>query len=354
MPILDATTPRPASGTHPTSDAAPSSPFDGFDVRLDPWAVEYGAELAATGSDEAPAVEVDPFLETPRDEWGPLNPLPSADHPLPAEVGFVDGVRRLELRVVVPQGLKWAHGAFGSWAVGAVIAPAADTGIARFGDYEVGRCLVIASGIKPPQPVVLGPGLEWRNDAAEGDETDVPPKWVHRQMREAEERFGRKLATKAGLLVVSDGPLSFVDRTPASVLGLVKRLHELYLPQELLPHLFALTPGQRTPMIALDGTAFPRYTWFIRLTDSAPGEPPLSGIVRVEVAIGLGREAARMLADQSAILLPRFVPARARDGRAPQNLLAIGALESHLRHQLGDQILLRRHLETLIRMKERR
>jgi len=319
----------------------------GFDLRLDPWQVDYGAELPAAADREAPAVEVDPYIEAARGEWQARSPLPSRDLPLPGEVVFVDGVRRLELRVVVPRGLGWAHGAFGSWGVGAVIAE----GDARmaFGPHEVGRCLVVGSGVRPPAPIALGPGLVWDNHAAEGDEADVPPTWVHRKMREAEERFARRLAGTPGRLVVSDGPLSFVDRTPASVLGLVKRLHEIYLPTELVPILGGLSAGQRTPLVLLSGTAFPRYTWFIRLADPALGEPPLSGLVRVEVAVGLGREEASRLADLSAIMLPRYVPARARDARAPQNLLAIGALEAHLRRQLGDQTLLRRHLETLVR-----
>ena len=347
MPVL---APAALSNGLASEGDAPPSPLDGFDLRLDPWQVEYGAELPASGADDTgPVVEVDPFIEVKADQWAALSPLPSAAMPLPDAVAFVDGVRRLELRVVVPRGHGWAHGAFGSWGVGAVIA--ADGGRMVFGDHEVGRCLVIGSGVVPPAPIVLGPGLAWDNHAAEGDETDVPPKWVHRQMRENEERFARRLAAASGLLVVSDGPLSFVDRTPAAVLGLVKRLHELYLPDALLPVLFGLTPGQRTPLVALVGTAFERYTWFMRLASPSAGEPPLSGIVRVEVATTIGREAAARLADLSAILLPRYVPARARDPRAPQNLLAIGALESHLRRQLGDQALLRRHLETLIRTR---
>lgn len=337
MPILDPN--RPAD----VQDA--SHPFAGFDVRLDPWSVDYGAELPAAPEGETPAVEVEPFLEVDRSQWGPIDVVPADSSWFPKEVAFVDGVRRLELRVVVPRGLEWAHGAFGSWAVGCVVA----NGQARFGEHEVGRCLVVGSGVHPPAPVVLGPGLVWRNDSTEGPDTDAPPTWVHRQMREAEERFGRKLAVVPERLVVSDGPLSFVDRSPSPVLGLVKRLHQLYLPNDLLPHLFALAAGQRTPLIALQGTAFPRYTWFIRLTDANVGDPPLSGIVRCEVAIGEGRENARRLANQSALMLPRYVPARSRDPRAPQNLLAIGALESHLRRQLGDQQLLRRHLETLVR-----
>jgi hypothetical protein len=37
-----------------------------------------------------------------------------------------------------------------------------------------------------------------------------------------------------------------------------------------------------------------------------------------------------------------------RDARAPQNLLPIGALETRLRHRLGDPLLLRRSIEHAI------
>jgi hypothetical protein len=57
---------------------------------------------------------------------------------------------------------------------------------------------------------------------------------------------------------------------------------------------------------------------------------------------------ARQLADETATRLPAFVPSRARDPRAPQNLLPIGALEQHLRHRLGDARLIRRKIAQLI------
>ena len=53
---------------------------------------------------------------------------------------------------------------------------------------------------------------------------------------------------------------------------------------------------------------------------------------------------ASALADQSTAALPRLVPTPARDPRAPQNLLPVGALERALAHRLGDRRWVRRIL----------
>jgi len=74
----------------------------------------------------------------------------------------------------------------------------------------------------------------------------------------------------------------------------------------------------------------------------------LSGIVRLEVAESVGLIEAIRLADLTALTLNRFIPGRSRDPRSPQNLLPIGALEDHLRRQLGHPLLIRRHIESLI------
>ena len=46
--------------------------------------------------------------------------------------------------------------------------------------------------------------------------------------------------------------------------------------------------------------------------------------------------------------MPRFVPPRSRDPRAPQNLTPIGALEAHLRRGLGDPRIVQRRLASLL------
>ena len=71
----------------------------------------------------------------------------------------------------------------------------------------------------------------------------------------------------------------------------------------------------------------------------------LHGVVRLEAPSGPGLEAARELADLSARELPRFASDPARDPRAPQNLLPIGALETRLKHRLGDHAVIRRAIE---------
>src|SRR6516164_5791071 len=92
--------------------------FGELHVRLDPWQVDYGTELPledveAAGSDEAVVIDV----ELAASEWRPVTP---GETHAPARLVFVDGVRRLEARLIVRRGEGVCHGAFGSYAVGAV------------------------------------------------------------------------------------------------------------------------------------------------------------------------------------------------------------------------------------------
>jgi hypothetical protein len=168
-------------------------------------------------------------------------------------------------------------------------------------------------------------------------------------MRAAEETLARESADADDTLVVADGPLTFEEPVRGAAVGYVKRLFRLYLPPDRLPLIMALAPGERSPLFALRGTRrFARYSWFLRLARPHVAESETTGIVRLEVSAARGIEPAQRLADATAIALPRFVPGRSRDPRSPQNLLPIGALESHLRRRLGDPRLLRRRLEDLL------
>ena len=62
----------------------------------------------------------------------------------------------------------------------------------------------------------------------------------------------------------------------------------------------------------------------------------------------VGVDEAVRLAELTTSVIPRFVPSRNRDPRAPQNLVPIGALEHHLRRGLGDTRLIHRRLATLL------
>jgi len=117
----------------------------------------------------------------------------------------------------------------------------------------------------------------------------------------------------------------------------------------MLPVLARLEMGWRSPLFALESPArFARYSWFLRLARPHRIDADLAGLVRLEVAASVGKLAALRLAGACAAFLPRFAPSRGRDPRAPQNLLPIGALESHLRHLLGDPRLIRRQIQALV------
>jgi uncharacterized protein len=317
--------------------------FGDLKVRVGPWDVEYGSETQTGYGGELGPEEVSLDVEVPTTKWQPVTPSSAR---LPPRLVFVDGVRRLEVRLLVKDGGQFCHGAFGSFAVGSAVVT---EGVARHDQALVGRLVVVGSGRTLPSSISPMPGLVYRPSSTVDSEPDGPLRAIHNEMRLAEERLARSLSDAEGSLVVADGPLSFEDPVRGSVVGYVKSLFKLYLPQELQPLLARLTPGSRTPLFGLRATErFSRYSWFLRLARAQAADSELSGLVRLEVSEAIGFEQARRLADASAHFLPRFAPSRARDPRAPQNLLPIGALESHLRRRLGDSRLIRRHVESLI------
>ncbi len=322
-----------------------ASLFGDLDVRLDPWDVEYGSEMplgAPAEDDDAEAV--DPDVEVPSSTWAPIRP--TSDAAPPHRVAFIDGVRRIEARVLARRGGRVCHGAFGSFGVGSVEVAG---GCARLGEAIIDRVLALDGGESVAGPVTIGPALAYRVVSTSRSDPNAPLARLQEEMRLAEERLGRELADRADTLVVADGPLTFGDPLRGAALGYVKRLFKLHVGPSLLPVLASLPAGGRSPMFALRGAQrFSRYSWFLRLAQPGPGDSDLAGIVRIEVAEAAGLEAARRLADATALLLPAFAPTRSRDPRAPQNLLPIGALESQLRRRLGDPRLFRRRITDLI------
>jgi hypothetical protein len=315
--------------------------FGGLDVRVDPWDVDYGTELPLE-AEEPPAEDVALDVELPPGEWTPLTPPPLAR----PRLVFVDGVRRIEARLVLRRDNRVAHGAFGSLAVGAVMVA---NDAATCDEIRVDRVVVTGAGEAIPGPVQVDPVLTYRPVSTADPGPDSPLRKIQEEMRSSEERLARDLAAREPGLVVVDGPLTFEEPGGSAAVGYVKRLFRLYLPPEHLALLAALPPGGRTPLFGLRSTRrFARYAWFLRLAGPQAADSDLAGIVRLEVAESVGREEARRLADATAAVLPAFAPGRARDPRAPQNLLPIGALEAQLRRRLGDARLARRRIESLI------
>ena len=318
--------------------------FGDLTVQLDPWQVEYGGELPMDDVEEpAPHEAVSLDVEVAPEDWQPIRP---GEAILPAQLIFVDGVRRIEARLIVRRQERLCHGAFGSYAVGAV--KVVDlTAVCE--SPRIGRIVVVGSGESVGTPVPVKTDLVYQPLSTSDTRPDAPLRALQENMRREEERLGRDLASTDGALVIADGPLTFEEASRAAVLGYIKRIFELYLPRERLDLLARLRAGERTPLFAIRSSRrFVRFSWFVRLARPELADSELSGIARLEVSETVGIEVARRLANASTAILPRFVPRRWRDPRSPQNLLPIGALEASLRRHMGDARLIRRHIETLI------
>ncbi|MGE3173811.1 MAG: hypothetical protein AB7O97_14390 [Planctomycetota bacterium] len=307
-------------------------------LRIDPWAAEYDGAQGQLDLDE-PAAAVDVAVE--RADWTALRPATDGAHP---KLVFVDGVRRIDCRFVAEDGDRRRPGLFGSFAVGAVESGGAATLLA----WRTGRVAAVTRGLPVPALTVQvgGSGLRWSPEVALDDTPDAPLRVLQNAMRRAEAELAATVADAAAAVIV-DGPLTAgLPRGP--FLGYVKRLLRGYLPEPQAALLPRMQPGERTPLFAIAGPPLDRFSWYLRLAHGRAIDSDLAGVVRCECALDLGLDAARALADLAARELPRFASDALRDARAPQNLFPIGALETALRHRLGEPLLLRRALEAAV------
>ncbi len=312
-------------------------------LRADPWTPDFGMGFEAT-FEETPA-RADPLVET--GDWSaPISPPPAE----PGTTWFVDGVRRVELRLLADQDGSRAPGLFGSYAVGAVRCDRR----ASFEEHHVGRSIVIGGGLRPEAiEVECGEGrLRYEPRTEPGSEQDVPLFGLQKTMQAAEAALAARTASQEGRLVLVDGRLGFLDPTTSPVVGVVKRFVRAYLEAEhdaLLPR---LGPGERTPLFGLvyEGQPLERFAWYTRLVPMRPAWHDHAGIVRCEVRAGVGVDEAVRLADRVSALLPAFA-GRTGDPRHPQNLAPMGALEGRLQHRMGHRGLIRRGLTAWLTRK---
>src|SRR5215470_14774121 len=118
-----------------------------YELRLDPWAAEYDGPMQL--ADEEPAGRVDLTVEGVA--WGPIRPDPG---PLPRRLAFVDGVRRVEQRLLVEDGARTIFALLGSFGVGATDVD----GHAQVGHEAIGRVAVSGGGFAlEPFVARLGP-----------------------------------------------------------------------------------------------------------------------------------------------------------------------------------------------------
>jgi hypothetical protein len=259
-------------------------------------------------------------------------------------VAFVDGVRRVEHRLLIEDGNGTVFGLLGSYGVGAVVVE----GAARVAHETIGRVAVAGAGLRlAPFVGPVGSGSVVFDPVAEPENTPAAPvQGLQKAMRASEAGLAERFAAEVDVVFL-DGPLTYVTAAARGpIVGFVKRLLRTYLDPAASALLPRLAVGERTPLFLVEAAREPRYSWYMRIAEGRAIDSALTGVVRLEAPSGPGLAAARELADLSARELPRFASDAARDPRAPQNLLPIGALEARLKHLLGDHAVIRRAIES--------
>ncbi len=308
-------------------------------LRLDPWTPTYESAFQVDEDDvNGSPAEVEPYVETT--EWRPR--LPEFVEK-PETIAFVDGVQRVEMRVIGDNNGRTVYGAFASLAVGAVLVREGHCAV----DAEVPlRVLALSDGEShPAMSVPCGEAtLDFLPQST--GESGLPA--VHQALQDAREReeirLGERLDRAGVDMVVVDGRLNWQPTTGTMVIGLIKTIHRRYLPDAELATVGKLAPKMRTPIFRIGGKR-PVYSWYIRLAENRPIDHPWAGVIRLETLDSIGLEAAVRLADLSACHLPHYASQYGHDPRAPQNLYPVGGLEEQLRHSLGDHEWIRRHIE---------
>ena len=143
-------------------------------LRADPWAPDHGMGFEALTDEVAP--RVDAAVES--SDWSrPRAPGAVQGCPL----WFVDGVRRVELRLVAEQEGRRAPGLFGSSAVGAVRCE----GDATFADAAIGRFVILGGGLRSEAVEVRAPGgpLRFEPVTEPGEDPEVPLMGLQQRMR---------------------------------------------------------------------------------------------------------------------------------------------------------------------------
>jgi len=287
--------------------------------------------------DAETAAVVNPDVEM--DGWRAVDPHPIKEY---EEMCFVDGVRRIDARVLADGEGKVIHGLFGSIGIGAVRVRETS---ASFTDIEVDRFLIMGDGIRRSAEVQIGNCvLTFQGLASPSNSPLELLGELQNLMRTREADVGRRLSCSE-VCVFADGPLTYFASAKDEIVGVVKTIHVPYVTERHFEVVRKLTRGQRSPLFSIEDGKYNRYSWFLRVADGRKIDHALAGIMRLEVRAAVGLDQATRIADLSAVELQRFVSTSARDSRAPQNLVPIGSLEMELRRRLGNALLLQRGIE---------
>lgn len=307
---------------------------------LDPWPPDYDSAVQFDEQESVHEAQVDITIETI--DWRAIRYEGSESIPL---ICFVDGVRRVDARVISQESDEVVYGLFGSAGVGSVFRRDA---IAQLESLSVKRYLILGRGNTASEQIRIGEctlNFEGISTAATNPLEVLAA--LQNLMRTEEAQLGQKLLSD-DTCVFADGPLSYFSTATQALVGVIKRIHRLYLPADCLSLLAQLGQAERTPLFSIRDGKYDRYSCYLRLVQPQQVEHPLSGLVRLEVRSAIGLEKSLRLVNYASRELPKFVSSPIRDPRAPQNLVPVGALEEELRRRLGDPILVRRAVENRI------
>jgi hypothetical protein len=305
-------------------------------LHVEGWAPEYGAAVEPE-ADLTPAegsVNVDV-------EDRPWAPVPGLDDGV-ATIAFVDGVRRVDARLLLDAAAGPIAGLCGSYGVGAARwdRPGRHSEVVG---ATVHRVAVMGSGEAPLLPP-LPNGLTYEPMSVADDDPASLVRALHDAMRRREARLAEDLAA-SGVFVVADGPL--YEYGVGEKVGYVKSHRRTYLTGEHAAIVGLLPSGHRSPLFTIGEGGYRRYSWYVRLAERGSGHS-WSGIARCEASVHLDLARVVAVADRCAAVLPVVASQPHLDPRAPQNLVPVGALERDLRHRLGDAGLVLRALRSAV------
>ena len=311
-------------------------------LRLDPWPGDYEGAFQIEELEEVAAEEIDTAAES--GDWSAVKPE-TIQRPEP--LFFVDGVRRIEARVIADdESGRQVHGLFASVATGSVVASRSE---AKFEDIRIRRYIVLGCGLSA-EPVTFRIGNADLHFVPHSvlDATPTGPILGIQQLMRMEEASIAEDHSDQCACVFADGPLTYLTTVHQRTVGIIKRLFRAYIPASNFALVRRLAVGERTPLFAIRDGKYDRYSWYMRVANRRAMDHDVAGVLRLEVRVGVGLQMAIGLANLSSACLPAFATDSTRDPRAPQNLLPVGALEQELRHRLGDSAKVRRGIEKIL------
>ena len=220
-------------------------------LRLDPWPAEYESSFQIDEFEPESAGKVETEVEGIG--WQAVE---TQLHARPEPIHFVDGVRRVEARIILDdESGRIIRGLFGSVGVGTV---RVDRSSATFQEIRIHRFIVVGAGVSPEAEAIKEARLLKIGNAELIFEPVAVPEntpaaavaGLQNCMRDAEARLAEELSAESAC-VFADGPLTYFSGIKQPAVGVIKRLVEPYLPAAQFELVRQLRTGQRTPLFVI-------------------------------------------------------------------------------------------------------